>query len=160
MYYLVRIFEVNSDSMKEYEFANIESALKCFQNEPIVQLIRITNDQHEYLGENKMLNYESMTSKELKEIAKEKKVKNWWNLKKEEIITELKKFEVPEPQPEPEVTKKRGQMIEYDGRSQNICTWARELGISANTLYHRIYYKKLSVEEAFETPVKMRGKND
>lgn len=154
MYYLVRIFEINSDSMKEYEFINIESALKCFQNEIIAQLIRITNEQNKYLGENKMLNYESMTSKELKEIAKEKKVKNWWNLKKEEIIIELKKFEVPNLQPKSEIIKKRGQMIEYNGRSQNICTWARELGISANTLYYRIYYKKLSIEEAFKIPAK------
>jgi hypothetical protein len=34
-----------------------------------------------------------MTSKELKAMAKDAKVKNWWNLKKEELIAELEKIE-------------------------------------------------------------------
>lgn len=34
-----------------------------------------------------------MTSKELKEIAKELKVKNWWNLKKAELIVEIEKIQ-------------------------------------------------------------------
>lgn len=44
---------------------------------------------------------------------------------------------------------KRGQLIEYDGRSQNICAWAKELGISANTLYGRLYRLGWPVEKAF-----------
>ena len=51
----------------------------------------------------------------------------------------------------------RGAQIEYDGRSQNICAWAKELGISANTLYARIYHSGWTVEEAFTTPSKGRG---
>ena len=46
---------------------------------------------------------------------------------------------------------KRGAQLEYDGRSQNICAWAKELGISANTLYGRIYKLGWSVEKAFTT---------
>ncbi len=46
----------------------------------------------------------------------------------------------------------RGTLIEYDGRSQNICKWAEELGISANTLYGRIYHLGWTVEKAFTTP--------
>lgn len=46
----------------------------------------------------------------------------------------------------------RGALIEYDGRSQNICKWAEELGISANTLYGRIYHLGWTVEKAFTTP--------
>ena len=44
---------------------------------------------------------------------------------------------------------KRGQLIEYNGRSQNICAWAKELGISANTLYGRLYRLGWPVEKAF-----------
>ncbi len=46
----------------------------------------------------------------------------------------------------------RGTLIEYDGKSQNICKWAEELGISANTLYGRIYHLGWTVEKAFTTP--------
>lgn len=46
----------------------------------------------------------------------------------------------------------RGALIEYDGRSQNICAWAKELGISANTIYGRIYNLGWTVEKAFTTP--------
>lgn len=46
----------------------------------------------------------------------------------------------------------RGAQLEFDGRSQNICAWAKELGISANTLYGRIYRMRWSIEKAFTTP--------
>lgn len=98
-----------------------------------------------------MTNYNEMTSKQLKEIAKEKHVKNWWNLRKEELIAALTPTEEPKKKP-----GKKGAQLEYDGRSQCICAWARELGVSANTLYHRIYYKGMSVSEAFETPIKSK----
>ena len=47
---------------------------------------------------------------------------------------------------------KRGALIEFDGKAQNICAWGEELGISANTLYGRIYKMGWSVERAFTTP--------
>ena len=34
-------------------------------------------------------NYENLTAQELKDLAKEKKIKNWWNLKKAELIEAL-----------------------------------------------------------------------
>lgn len=46
--------------------------------------------------------------------------------------------------------RKRGQLIEYKGKAQNICAWAKELGKSANTLYGRIYKLGWSVEDAFK----------
>ena len=46
---------------------------------------------------------------------------------------------------------KRGQLIEYNGKTQNICAWAKELGISANTLYGRLYKMHWSIEKAFTT---------
>lgn len=60
--------------------------------------------------------------------------------------TDGKSEQVKRPAP------KRGAQLEYDGRSQNICAWAKELGISANTLYGRIYKLGWSVEKAFTTP--------
>lgn len=183
-----------------------------------------------------------MTVKELKEMAKEMKISNWWNLKKDVLIAKIeerqnmsdeekqaiaderakedaaikeytknwgkytKRYNVlefiekwrsgdivldsekpneeveepveeepieesveevedveedqPEETPEPETEEKlvekpkpkRGALIEFDGRSQNICAWGKELGISANTLYGRIYKMGWSVERAFTTP--------
>lgn len=49
-------------------------------------------------------------------------------------------------------TPKRGALIEFDGKAQNICAWGKELGISPNTLYGRIYKMNWSVERAFTTP--------
>ncbi len=46
----------------------------------------------------------------------------------------------------------RGALLEYNGEAKNICAWAKELGISANTLYGRIYRMGWSIEKAFETP--------
>lgn len=44
---------------------------------------------------------------------------------------------------------KRGALLEYNGKAQNICAWAKELGKSANTLYGRIYKLGWSIEDAF-----------
>lgn len=46
-------------------------------------------------------------------------------------------------------TPKRGALIEWNGKSQNICAWAKELGISANTLYGRLYKLGWAVDKAF-----------
>ena len=43
------------------------------------------------------------------------------------------------------------KQIEYNGKSQHICAWARELGMNANTLYNRIYKMGWPIEKAFET---------
>ena len=48
----------------------------------------------------------------------------------------------------------RNAQLEFEGKSQNICAWAKELGISANTLYGRIYKMGWSVYKAFTTPTR------
>lgn len=53
----------------------------------------------------------------------------------------VEKTETPAP--------KRGALLEYNGKAQNICAWAKELGKSANTLYGRIYKLGWSIEDAF-----------
>lgn len=47
------------------------------------------------------MNFESMTSKELKATAKELKIKNWWSMKKTELIEALQNAQ-DEPQDEEE----------------------------------------------------------
>lgn len=64
--------------------------------------------------------------------------------KQEELSLEI----VAPPKP------KRGALIEYDGKAQNICKWGEELGMSPNTLYGRIYKMGWSVERAFTTPTR------
>lgn len=48
-------------------------------------------------------------------------------------------------------TPKRGALIEWNGKAQNICAWGEELGISPNTLYGRIYKLGWTVDKAFTT---------
>lgn len=57
---------------------------------------------------------------------------------------------------EKQPTPKRGALIEFDGKAQNICAWGEELGISPNTLYGRIYKMGWSVEKAFTTPARKK----
>lgn len=54
----------------------------------------------------------------------------------------------------------RNAQLEFDGRSQNICAWAKELGISANTLYGRIYKMGWPIEKAFTTPARQMKKSE
>lgn len=66
----------------------------------------------------------------------------------EEEKSEVKEEEYKQPTP------KRGALIEWNGKSQNICAWGKELGISPNTLYGRLYKMNWSVEKAFTTKKK------
>lgn len=156
------------------------------------------------------MNIENMTSKELKAMAKELKVKNWWNLKKAELITAIQSIQndtedaeettneesiveeenvsedytivtknsnggvtviaechhediTQNVQDDSEETEKpakksRGKMIEYNGESKNLNQWAKELGMSGQTLFARIYISGWTVEKAFTTPTKARKK--
>lgn len=66
-----------------------------------------------------------------------------------EKLEELKKeYEQPKA--------KRGALLEYNGKAQNICAWGKELGISPNTLYARIYTMGWSIEKAFTTAARKK----
>lgn len=68
----------------------------------------------------------------------------------DENIDETEQIDAPEPEQVDEIKKpKRGALIEWNGKSQNICAWAKELGKSPNTLYGRIYRLGWSVDKAF-----------
>lgn len=47
--------------------------------------------------------------------------------------------------------KKRGTLIEFDGRQQTLGAWAKELDFAPQTLYNRIYNMGWSVEKALTT---------
>lgn len=83
----------------------------------------------------KILEAEGKTNEPKPEVKEEKKVES-------KPVEKVESAEKPEP--------KRGALLEYKGKSQNICAWAKELGKSANTLYGRIYKLGWSVEDAFE----------
>ena len=126
------------------------------------------------------MNIENMTAKELKEMAKELKVKNWWNLKKAELIAAIQEAQnesedaeevadeeviaeseettqdEPETVEEKPAKKPRGKMIEYNGESKNLNQWAKELGLSGQTLFARIYISNWPIEKAFTTPTKKK----
>ena len=51
---------------------------------------------------------------------------------------------------------KRGALLAFNGKEQNICAWGKELGISPNTLYGRIYKMGWTIERAFTTPARSK----
>lgn len=76
-------------------------------------------------------NYEAMTATELKNQAKERKVKNWWNLKKAELVEALSTLdkveeaekatkEVETEEPNGDKTPKTTEKVEKKG--ENIIT--------------------------------------
>ena len=76
--------------------------------------------------------------------------------KAEAVKTQEPEIEIPTVEVKPRQIKGR-KMIEYNGKSQHIVAWAKELGMNANTLYNRIYYKGMTMEEAVNAPIK-RGR--
>lgn len=86
------------------------------------------------------------TEKDVEEAAEESTEES----DEEENEDEEESTEEDQPKDEtPAPTPKRGQLIEWNGKAQNICKWGEELGISPNTLYGRLYKLGWSVEKAF-----------
>lgn len=104
-----------------------------------------------------MKNYNEYTTKELKAEAKAKKIANWWDLRKAELVEELTKAAAAEEAATKKVEKrnaKRGTLIEWNGKALNVCGWAKELGVNANTLYARLYVLNWGVEKTLTTAAK------
>ena len=100
------------------------------------------------------MNLHEMKAKELKELAKEKGIKNWWNKTKAQLITDIEATIIVEEVVELDdsnkiLEPKRGQIITYKGKSLALCAWARELGLPVQTLYGRLFNRKWTVEKAF-----------
>lgn len=123
---------------------------------------------------------ETLTTKELKAMARDMGVKGWWDMKKADLIEAIKNCkdvdiiipEAPETvEPEADVSisaeeeniseddstaKKKNQkrLIKYNGKTQTLTAWAKELGIRHQTLYNRIIMKGWEIDRAFEKPTK------
>jgi hypothetical protein len=128
-----------------------------------------------------MTNLNEIKVKELKEMAKNLGVKDWWKLKKDDLMNEIafaiSENEQSQPEDVEEVIadevivkekkvsqndsekKPRGKMIEYNGKSQSLNGWAKELGMPGQTLFARLYISNWPVEKAFTTPSR-RKKNE
>lgn len=68
--------------------------------------------------------------------------------------------EAAKPKQRKPISTDKRKKYEFNGKSQHICAWARELGMNANTLYNRIEKQGWSVEKAFTTPSGRRVKDD
>lgn len=56
--------------------------------------------------------------------------------------------------------KNQKRLIEYNGKTQTLTAWAKELGIRHQTLYNRIVIKGMDPAEAFEMPIKKSTKKE
>ncbi len=105
------------------------------------------------------------TAKELKEMAKELGIKGWWEMKKVDLIEAIEKEQeenIPEVNQEAQndtPKKKNKREYTYEGKTQNLSKWAKDLGMPVQTLYNRLVMKNWPVEKAFTEQVK-RGKKD
>ena len=53
--------------------------------------------------------------------------------------------------------KNNVKQIEFNGKSMNLNQWAKELNISHQTLYARLYISKWSVEKAFTQKIRKKS---
>lgn len=134
-----------------------------------------------------MMNFNELTSKQLKALGKEHHVHNWWSMSKAALITALTEIlDKKEPQiEEPEVVEIKSGLIQtpppekivalideeklkkpnlhikeltYAGKTQTIREWANELNMPWATLYDRVNRNGWTVEEALCTPLGERRK--
>lgn len=95
-----------------------------------------------------------LTEQETQEQAETKETESI-----EEIVGQdsLEDQEADEKRAEEKPKKKKGQrgkLIEWNGKSQNLDAWAKELGFTRQTLYARLYIQNWEVEKAFTTPAR------
>lgn len=130
-----------------------------------------------------MTNYNEMTSKQLKVLGKEHHIKEWWNLSKAALITALSEIDEQTNTQEQESKNVENTLIETDppeniiafveldskvkikkpnlkihdltfnGKTQSIREWAKEVEIPWPTLYDRINRNGWTTEEALTIPL-------
>ena len=72
----------------------------------------------------------------------------------EEIVSEVNEDVRKDEPVEDGKRKNQKRLLEYDGRTQTLNAWARELGVRHQTLYYRIVMNGMDVAEAFEKSIK------
>lgn len=99
-----------------------------------------------------MKNYEEMTSRELKKVAAELKIKNYSRSTKAYLLLEINRIMAErEPEPVEKPKKSRGKLYEYNGKAQTLGQWSKELNIPLGTLNARIRRMGWTIEEALGT---------
>lgn len=121
-----------------------------------------------------MTNFNDMTLKQLRALGKQQHVKDWWNLNKAALTVALAEIELKEmkentlietPPPEkivayveveePKVKKPSLKIHEltFNGKTQTIKEWAKELEMPWPTLYDRVNRNGWTTEEALTIPL-------
>ena len=122
----------------------IEAIENHQQTEPL------TEDEHELVQmpvtEDGPISEESEVTSETAEV-----VTNEINHENEESVSEVKNEAH---------RKNQKRLIEYNGKTQTLTAWAKELGIRHQTLYNRIVMKGMDPIEAFEMPIKKSTKKE
>lgn len=119
----------------------------------------------------------NLKATELKAMARDLGIKGWHDMTKAQLveaIENVKEVDVVVPEavkPEADVNtlqveenapetiqepqrKNQKRLITYEGKTQTLTAWAKELGIRHQTLYNRIVMKGWEIERAFEKPMK------
>lgn len=97
-----------------------------------------------------MKNYEEMTSRELKKVAAELKIKNYSRSTKAYLLLEINRI-MAERKAAEKPKKTRGKLYEYNGKAQTLGQWSKELNIPLGTLNARIRRMGWTIEEALGT---------
>ena len=97
-----------------------------------------------------MKNYEEMTSRELKKVAAELKIKNYSRSTKDYLLLEINRI-MAERKAVEKPKKTRGKLYEYNGKAQTLGQWSKELNIPLGTLNARIRRMGWTIEEALGT---------
>lgn len=79
-----------------------------------------------------------------------------------EYIAELLKKDgyLTDEAPEDKKSKRKEDLIEYNGKTQNLSAWAKELGMPGQTLYARLRISNWPVEKAFTTPTRRKNEEE
>ena len=57
-------------------------------------------------------------------------------------------------------SKRKEDLIEYNGKIQSLSAWARELDMPGQTLYARLRISNWPVEKAFTTPTRRKKEEE
>lgn len=89
------------------------------------------------------------TNKERKQLKEKKTVVVDRLVKHEEELAKAEAAKAQKKASKKESAKREVKEYEYNGKSQTLAAWAKELGVATSTLYGRIVKRGMSVEEAF-----------
>ena len=116
------------------------------------------------------INIYEMSATELRELAKQKKMRGAWKATKAEMIAYLEALGYGEPEETEEIEEIKEEVeesehkevkrpslkineITFEGKTQSLRAWAEELEMPWPTLYDRINRNGWAIEEALTIPL-------